>query len=111
MANKAYNRGSAFERRIKRELEDVGYYVVKSGGSKGAVDLAATSPLGGQIWIQCKKDGRLSKADFEELLKLGKDYNTTTLHVCKPKRNEPIKFDVIHKAIGYVSEDLDWEAA
>ena len=109
MANKAYNRGSAFERRIKRELEDEGCHVIKSGGSKGAVDLSATSPLGFQIWIQCKKDGKLSKAEYNKLLELGEKYDTTTIHVCKPKRNEPVKYEVIYKA-GFESIGVpDWE--
>ena len=110
MANKAYNRGSAFERRIKRELESVGYYVIKSGGSKGAVDLSATSPRGTQLWLQCKKDGKLSKAEWEKLSELGAIHNTTTVHVCKPKRNEPIKFEIIHQARGWSGhhESPDW---
>ena len=111
MASKSYNRGSAFERRIKRELENVGYYVTKSGGSKGPVDLSVVDRNGRPYFIQCKKDGRLSKLDWNKLLELGQSFNTTTLHISKPKRNEPVRFEYIHiaqnsKTLPY--EELGW---
>ena len=111
MPNKSYNRASAFDRRIKTELEDDGYHVIKSGRSKGPVDLSATSAFGTQLWIQCKKDGKLSKVEFDKLVDHGYKFNTTTLHVCKPKRNEKVKFEVIHQALGRLGHhtDPDWE--
>ena len=109
MANKNYNRGSAFERRIKRELEDAGHYVTKSGGSKGPADLAVVDRDGRPYLIQCKKDGALSKAEWEELLEIGQHFNVTTLHVCKPKRNEPIRFEYIHASRNFKTlVGLDW---
>lgn len=92
MANKHYNRGSAFERRIKRELEDAGYYVTKSGGSKGLVDLSVVDGSGHPYFLQCKKDGRVSKEDYLKLDKLGRDFSTPVVLVSKPKRNEPVRF-------------------
>lgn len=106
MANKAYNRGSAFERRIKRELEDAGYYVTKSGGSKGPVDLSVVDCNGHPYFIQCKKDGRISKANWNKLRELGQNFKTTTLLISKPKRNEPVRFEYINfataKALPYL---------
>lgn len=103
MASKAYNRGSAFERRVKRELEDVGYYVMKSGGSKGPADIIAIDTTGTAFLIQCKKDGKLSKKEWEDLVKLGLQFHSSTLHVSKPKRNEPIRFEYLH----YAGKDID----
>jgi Holliday junction resolvase len=96
LPNKNYNRGSAFERRIKRELEDAGYYVTKSGGSKGPVDLSVVDRSGHPYFLQCRKDGRLSKEDFAKLDKLGKDFNIPVILVCKLKRNEPVEFENIY---------------
>ena len=103
MSSKAYNRGSAFERRIKRELEDAGYYVTKSGGSKGPVDLSVVDRKGRPYIIQCKKDGRIAKDDWNKLRELGENFNTTTLLVSKPKRNEPVRFEYIHFAASSVT--------
>jgi hypothetical protein len=41
MANKNYVAGRRVEYLMKQELEDWGYYVIRSAGSKGAFDLAA----------------------------------------------------------------------
>lgn len=96
MPNKHYNRGSVFERRIKRELEDVGYFVVKSGGSKGPVDLSVLDGSGNPYLLQCRKDGRLSKEDLAKLEKLGGDFRTAVVLVCKPKRNEAVRFEYLY---------------
>lgn len=54
-----YRNGANLERAIKQSLETDGYYVIKSGGSKGIVDLAAFKP-GETLFIQCKLDGYLA---------------------------------------------------
>lgn len=112
MPNKHYNRGSAFERRIKRELEDAGYYVTKSGGSKGPVDLSVVDRSGYPYFLQCRKDGRMSKEDFAKLDKLGKTFNIPVILVCKPKRNEPVKFEDIYyleESRALNTEVLGWQ--
>ena len=38
-----YESGARVERKVRKILEDQGYYVVRSAGSKGAVDLVAWS--------------------------------------------------------------------
>lgn len=53
-----YRNGGNLERAVKQSLETDGYYVIKSGGSKGIVDLAAFKP-GETLFIQCKLDGYL----------------------------------------------------
>lgn len=108
MGSKAYNRGSAFERRIKRELEDAGHYVTKSGGSKGAADFSVVCRNGHPYLIQCKKDGVLSKAEWNKLVEVGITFNCTTLHVCKPKRNEPIRFEYLHTVALLDTNVLEW---
>lgn len=57
-----YDGGATLERAAKKLLEDGGYYVVKSGGSKGLADLVALKP--GQVaLVQCKTNGRISPAE------------------------------------------------
>ncbi|MEM4275125.1 MAG: restriction endonuclease [Candidatus Nitrosocaldaceae archaeon] len=81
MANKAYLKGRTFEYKIKRYLEGKGYYVLRSAGSKGPLDLIAIK--GKEILlIQCKTyknskiiDEHNTKCKIKTLL-IGKDYTT-----------------------------------
>ena len=58
MSGANYRRGADLERAAKRYLEDNGYYVIKSAGSKGVADLVAIKP-GETLYVQCKLDGYL----------------------------------------------------
>ena len=64
-----YRNGSALELAAKRALEDNGYYVVKSGGSKGVADLVALKP-GETLLVQCKTNGYLLPAERVQLRQL-----------------------------------------
>ena len=64
MSGANYRRGADLERAAKRYLEDNGYYVIKSAGSKGVADLVAIKGLQGiqaseTLYVQCKTDGYL----------------------------------------------------
>ena len=65
-----YDGGADLERAAKKVLEDSGYYVVRSAGSKGAADLVALK-MGEALLVQCKKGGRyLEPAERVALRKL-----------------------------------------
>jgi len=50
-----YKKGAKYEYRIKHKLEENGWFVVRSGGSHGIVDLIAIHPHLHEIKvIQCK---------------------------------------------------------
>jgi len=57
-----YRRGADLERAAKHYLEDNGYYVIKSAGSKGIADLVGIKP-GEILYVQCKLDGYLTPAE------------------------------------------------
>ena len=64
MSGANYRRGADLERAAKHHLEDNGYYVIKSAGSKGVADLVAIKGLQGiqaseTLYVQCKTDGYL----------------------------------------------------
>ena len=64
MSGANYRRGADLERAAKHHLEDNGYYVFKSAGSKGVADLVAIKGLQGiqaseTLYVQCKTDGYL----------------------------------------------------
>ena len=49
-----YQRGASFERRVKKYLEEKGYYVIRSAGSHGFGDLVAFKYHNVPMIIQCK---------------------------------------------------------
>ena len=61
-----YRRGARVERLLRKKLESEGYYVVRSAGSKGAVDLVAWDS-NHSIVIQVALIGVKNKRDFERL--------------------------------------------
>ena len=61
-----YRRGARIERLLRKKLESEGYYVVRSAGSKGAVDLVAWN-MNRIIAIQVAKIGVKTKKDFDRL--------------------------------------------
>jgi Holliday junction resolvase len=64
-----YRHGADLEREAKRVLEENGYYVIRSAGSKGTVDLAAFK-ADEWLMVQCKLDGYLSPAERVRLRQL-----------------------------------------
>ena len=64
-----YEGGAELERAAKKVLEDNGYYVIRSAGSKGIIDLSAFK-VGETLLIQCKTDGYLTPAERVSLRKL-----------------------------------------
>lgn len=69
-----YERGANFERRVKRWLEGQGYFVIRSAGSKGPVDLVAVSAYE-TVLVQCKRGGRISQPEVDALASLKRRLN------------------------------------
>jgi Holliday junction resolvase len=74
-----YSRGYAFELRAWKDLQKNGYFIVRAGGSRGPVDLMAVAPGPVVLFIQCKRDGRLSIEDRRDLYNLGMAFNATPI--------------------------------
>jgi Archaeal holliday junction resolvase (hjc) len=74
-----YRNGADLERAVKHDLEDNGYsMVMKSGGSKGKVDVIALKP-GEVLLVQCKVSGSMSPADRIALRSLAYDLGAVPL--------------------------------
>lgn len=61
------------ERLARKELEDFGYYVVRSAGSHGVFDLVAVNRYEFRL-IQIKAEGAASKADEQKLAEIKVPY-------------------------------------
>lgn len=64
-----YQRGTAFERKIRDALHAAGYAVARGAGSKGSskADLVAFSPHGKILLIQAKTNGIISESEWDRL--------------------------------------------
>ncbi|GAF94020.1 unnamed protein product, partial [marine sediment metagenome] len=67
MVNKNYRSGRNFEYRVKKYLEEKGYYVMRSAGSKSPFDLVAVSDVH-LLLIQCKYGKAPSGETKKELI-------------------------------------------
>lgn len=85
-----YRRGADLERDIRDHLQGDGYFVIKSGGSKTPVDLAAFKP-GQTLFIQVKRNGKLVTDEWNRLFHLCIELATIPLLATKPWR-KPIEF-------------------
>ena len=62
--NRNYQNGAAFERQCKKDLEAMGYCVVRSAGSHSPADLVAMNRNRVTLGIQCKRNGRLDPEEW-----------------------------------------------
>jgi len=78
MVNKNYQKGRAFEYKIKKAYEKSGYLVFRSAGSHSIADLIAIHPSGLVHLIQCKATSfeKIDKKEIETLKRIANMYNT-----------------------------------
>jgi Holliday junction resolvase len=76
-AENRYKAGRAFEYRVRDVLRPLGFFVQRSPGSKGAIDLLAVRD-GLALMIQCKRGGACSPKEWNAL------FDLATAHGCTP---------------------------
>jgi len=87
-----YRTGSDFERYVRYVLEDEGFFVVRSAGSRGPVDLVAIRGGYPTMLIQCKV-GSIGGADRVALDVMAKDYPGYWVGFATPSADLPkVKF-------------------
>jgi len=87
-----YRKGYRFEIRVKEDLEEKGYFVIRSAGSKGVFDLIAIAPNGKEILgIQCKAGGKIPSEEKQEIIKVAEKYNIKPCLALKKDR----KYEII----------------
>ncbi len=101
-----YQRGRQFEYRSRdKALKQGAIYVMRAASSKGAADLIVLWPVieymddmgwdaeKPRVWlIQCKRDGRLPKAEREELLRLAGETGASPVLARVPKSGRGVEF-------------------
>jgi Holliday junction resolvase len=74
-----YSRGADFERKVGKDLQAHGWFSNRSAGSRGVIDLMAVAPGPEVLFIQCKRDGRLSIEDRRDLYNLALAFHATPI--------------------------------
>lgn len=104
MAPTNYQRGRAFEYRTRDKLLKLGaVYVMRAAQSKGAADLIALWPgyhplpdwdiVASHPWlVQCKRDGKLPKAERQELLRIASETGASAVLARIPKSGRGVEF-------------------
>lgn len=94
-----YERGRAFEYRVRDKLLEMGAtYVMRAAQSKGKVDLLALWPMipyeaiFGPWIIQCKRDGRLSAEESAELIRISMETGAVPMLAKAGKNGRGVEF-------------------
>jgi Holliday junction resolvase len=79
MPNRQYEKGTRFEGKVRDDLEDLGYSVIRAAGSKGdsKIDLIALHSNEPMLFIQCKADGKISKKEWDRVFTVSSWYAGT----------------------------------
>lgn len=80
MAGTRYEAGRRFEWAAREYLRRNGYDVFRTAGSKTKVDLIAIK-IGQVLFIQCKRDGKISPAERSELWRIAATVGPTALPI------------------------------
>ncbi len=81
-------RGVSFERDVKRWLEGLGYFAVRSAGSRGPADVVGLRAPDVKLLVQAKVDGKLPRAERLELLADADKAGALPILVDRPARGE-----------------------
>jgi Holliday junction resolvase len=82
-----YNRGRAFEWKVRDDLRASGYEVFRSAGSRSPVDLAALTK-GHTLLVQCKRDGVISPLERVSLAALAQRVGAKAVVADSPERGK-----------------------
>lgn len=96
-----YAAGTKFERKVRTDLRDNGYEVIRSAGSKTKVDLVAMKP-GELLLVQCKRDGTLPPDEWDRLYDLARWISGYPILASNGERGRGVRYDRLldHKRRG-----------
>jgi Holliday junction resolvase len=81
----SYKKGYRLENAVFHFFEANGFYVARSAGSHGVFDVIAVR-RGVVYGIQCKRNGKLTRAEKERILAAAKEYDIIPLLVYSKNR-------------------------
>ena len=88
-----YDRGAAFERMVMADFQKHGYTAIRAAGSHTPADVYAFRKGKPNIFVQCKRNGRLDPFEWNEFLHYCDDSGALPIMAEKPLRG--IKYHLI----------------
>jgi Holliday junction resolvase len=85
MGNPSRAKGDRFEYRVRDDLTERGYFCMRAPASRSPIDILAVG-LGDALFVQCKTNGRLDPAPWNELYELALSHGGTPILASKPTR-------------------------
>jgi len=102
-----YQRGAAFELRVKAELEDRGWLVTRSPGSRSPFDLMAVPPVAYRLdnvaLVQCKLRGVISRADAAALGRVAETFGCEPVLAYTMQARGAVHYKYLTNALAWVS--------
>ncbi len=80
-------KGISFERSVVKKLRRQGYYAMRAAGSFGVFDVLAVNKEE-VLGVQCKINGKLTKAERKQLILTGKEYGITPCIAYRRKKGK-----------------------
>lgn len=110
MARTNYQRGRAFEYRVRDDMERRGYVSVRAPASKTPADVYCIG-LDSKVFVQCKTDGRLSTAEWNRFYDYCLSVDAVPVMAAKGRGGRGISYWLItgRKARGGVRPMRAWE--
>lgn len=98
--------GSNFERRVSHFLENKGWFVIRSSGSRSCADLLAIDREGKTLAIQCKATEKpgLALSERTGLLRLRDERSIRVLVICRHKNNSLLYYQFVCNELKPVKE-------
>lgn len=90
-----YADGRRFEYKVRDALADDGYYLIRSAGSKGLIDVVAFKP-GQMLFVQAKRrDGTIGPGSRAALLDLAAMVDALPIVAHQPIPRKPIRYRLL----------------
>lgn len=93
-----YTRGAAFERKVKKYYEELGWFSVRAAGSHGVADIVSVTKLLGKTlvnFVSCRSNGKWTKQELQELRYAARCHGANPL-TARPLKNGKIELLAIN---------------
>lgn len=97
--NSNRERGDYLERQAREALRELGWFVVRAGGSLGPADLVALRAGYVPLLVGCKTNGEMGPRERDAMVDAGELAGARPLLAWRPKRGV-IELRTVHRGVG-----------
>ena len=99
MGNASRAKGDRFEYAVRDDLIERGYFCMRAPASRSPIDILAVN-ADDALFVQCKTNGRLDPAGWNELFELALNHGGTPILASKPARGAIAYHRIIGPKVG-----------